>query len=199
MEDKDFFEIKEDENEIKELKNKLSELSKKVKKLQEGKETEWKNTEIFKNIINLIGEYAPIKLIEEILSHYNEKKQKLIKEDLLSIMDEGCISSMVLDDGTKLNVKTKLKPNVTNEIEFYKWIEENGYSDFVKETLAFGKGEFDNEIMRYLDEKGIDYERTSGIHYQTLTKIFNERKKAGEQLPDDKIVKIDIFRYVDVK
>jgi len=199
MNEKDFFDVEQNEDEVKQLKGKLAEFAEKVKKLQEGKNDSWEETEIFKKIITIIGEYAPIKLLEDIVSYYNKKKQKIITDELLSIMDEGCISSMILDNGTKLNVKKKLKPNVINEKEFYEWVEKEGYSDFIKDNLEFGKGELNNEILKYLYDNGISFKRKSGIHYQTLTKIFNDREEAGQEFPADNIVKIDVFRYVDVK
>lgn len=198
MDEKEFFNYEKEVN-LSEVQGKLAVSVRKVQKLQEKKE--WKETEIFKKLIEIIGSIAPISLIEELQKHYQSVKDKLIKDDLLSVMDECGISSFEMTDGTPLKIKEKVSASIPKEQwdKFVKWAKENNEDLIIKDTLKFPMGELKAEDIEDLIEKGLSFKLNSTVANQSLVKMIKTRLESGEDLPPINIVKVSTFRYVDIK
>lgn len=200
MDVKDFFDIEEKEA-TKELQGALAEAANKCKHLMIKKDN-WEETELFRSVVEVIGEYAPISLLEALVSFYQKKLNKFQNDELLTLMDTAEISEMVLGDGTKLVVTEALNTTVkdTNKEKRIQWLLENDYGDVIKEVLTFaGKGELDQEIINLINRKGILYTRDSDVAPATLKSIIKKRREEEKPLPSEEVVKITAFRYVKIK
>ncbi len=67
------------------------------------------------------------------------------------------------------------------------WVREHQASDIIKSQLAVefdrGEDEFADKVKALLDELGVEYEASVGIHAMTLIAFANERMKNGEEVP----------------
>ena len=73
--------------------------------------------------------------------------------------------------------------------EAYKWLRDQGLGDIIKNNVfvTFGKGE-DNKAKQLLDlaaENGYQPQQKSDVAWNTLTALYEERVKAGLDMPSD--------------
>jgi hypothetical protein len=144
----------------------------------------------------LEGEFTghpPLAFIEALRTYYTAKKQELVTDELPTLLHEAGLESATTSDGTKISLKREVSIAQGNRDALYAWLKENGYGDFVKTVLAFGKGEFDDGLRAVLAETGASYEEKEDVHYQTLAKIFRDRVEEGGALPPEQVAKITIF------
>lgn len=174
-----------------ELKKKIED----VKKLNLNED--FTGTKFFEDVLFVLGDLPPLALLEQVLSHYKRKKQKLVIDEIPSLMNAAGMSNFEMEDGTRVNLKQELSVKTLNKDSLITWLKEAGYKDNLKDTLTFGMGEFDQEAEQLLS--GYSYKKESGVHYKTLERIMKERLKKQEKLPDDSIVSIDIFNIAKIK
>lgn len=150
------------------------------------------------NLIEILGDTPSIKTIEAVLKHYKAIDQKIISEGLLEDMDD-----MEIDTFDGENVKAKVKLSVSASIKNpetgYQWLIDNDYGDLLKDTIDFPKGELDEDTVAYLNTKGLSYKRKTAIHPATLKKVMKDRFEDGQELPDESVIKVSHFPYVEVK
>jgi len=150
-------------------------------------------------LIAILGETTSIPVLEEVLNHYKAKEREILSKDLLEWMQENDLTTFETDD-YKITISTYVSAKVTDSEIAFKWLEEHQYSDLIKDSLDFPKGEFTSEVEKRLAELGVSYTKKSGIHPQSLKKIMSDRLHSGDALPqeDDGIV-INFYDECKVK
>lgn len=140
-------------------------------------------------LIATLGETTSIPVLEEVLKYYKAKEREILSGDLLEWMQENDLTTFETDD-YKITISTYVSAKVTEPEVAFKWLGENGYSDLIKDSLDFPKGEFTPEVEQRLAELGVSYTKKSGIHPQSLKKIMSDRLSSGDPMPveDDGVV-----------
>lgn len=198
----DFLKVQQPKN-LDELKSELKEIAEKVKSLQEGKNRDWSDTDKFKEAVLLLGDYPPVKLIEDLVKYYNKKKTNLLNHDLLDLMDNVGMEELKLDDDTKLAVKESI--SVTNPKDnpaWFEWLRSNGLGSMIKLNFEFDKQDLPQEFYDYLDQlkqQGIEHKPRGGINTNSLKAQIKDRREKGLEMPPEHLCKVNIHRYVDVK
>jgi hypothetical protein len=189
--------IKQDKYE--EFKELLSDYAKKVNMLNYGENNDYTRTEHFHKVVNMLPDYPPIKLLEDILNYYKTKRHTLVTKDIPSVMQQMGISKATTTDGLSVKVNKEVSVKEVNKVKLMEWAVSNGYEDHIKTFLKFGKGDFNQDIEAYLSEQGISYEKDVGIHPQTLKKIIKDRIDAEEELPSDNLIEVKTFNIAKIK
>lgn len=150
-------------------------------------------------LLATLGETTSIPVLEEVLKHYKKMEQNILSGDLLEWMQENDIEEFENDD-LKVTIATYVSAKVEDAPSAFSWLEARGYSDLIKDTLDFPKGEFNSEAEEALNQLSLSYTKKSGIHPQSLKKIISDRLKAGEELPsEDNGMKINFYDQCRVK
>ena len=130
-----------------------------------------------------------VKDLEEKLKAEKKVLLKLTDEDMPAMLAEIGISSLSLDDGSKVEVKQTYGASilVDNRPRAYEWLRDNGYDDIIKNTVAcqFGRGEDDlaNAFAAFAQQQGYVPEQKTEIHPQTLRAFVKERVEEGDGFP----------------
>ncbi len=190
-------EIKKDKFE--EFKELLSDYAKKVNNLDYGENNDFTKDRYFHQIVNSLPEYPPIKLLEDVLSFYKNKRHTLVTKDIPSVMQQMGINKATTIDGLSVKVDQEVSVKEVNKVKLMDWATKNGYEDLIKTSLKFGKGEFNQDIETYLEEQGVSYEKDSGIHPQSLKKIIKDRIEAQEELPSQDLIEVKTFNIAKIK
>ena len=73
--------------------------------------------------------------------------------------------------------------------EAYKWLREQGLADIIKNnvSVSFGAGEENkaNQLMDLAASNGFRPQQKSDVAWNTLTAMYEERVKAGLDMPSD--------------
>ena len=130
-----------------------------------------------------------VKDLDEKLKAEKKLLLKLSDEDMPAMLAEIGISSLSLDDGSKVEVKQTYGASilVNNRPRAYEWLRDNGYDDIIKNTVAcqFGRGEDDlaNAFAAFAQQQGYVPEQKTEIHPQTLRAFVKERVEEGDGFP----------------
>jgi hypothetical protein len=166
---------------------------------QSVKNKDYTKTKIFKDLISYLGEFPSLKLLFDLLKYYLEKRRKLSQELLPALMQQIGIMDCTFEDGHTVEIGTDYRIAVVDEDEFYSWLKKKGYGDHVKMNLALRQEDYTDELRDYLSERGLSYEREMRIHWQTRNKIIRDRITAGEDLPDETILKVNPIEKAEIK
>ena len=128
----------------------------------------------------IFGAYPSIEYIEDILSYFKAKRDRILTDDIPTFLAENGLKKAILDDGTEVSTEEVLTTKTVDEAAMLAWVIENGGADLIKDTLAFGKGICDERLLAFLAENQYAYSRDSGVHSQTLKKFINDRYKEME-------------------
>lgn len=135
------------------------------------------------------GQEELVKDLDEKLKAEKKLLLKLTDEDMPAMLAEIGISSLSLDDGSKVEVKQTYGASilVDNRPRAYEWLRDNGYDDIIKNTVAcqFGRGEDDlaNAFAAFAQQQGYVPEQKTEIHPQTLRAFVKERVEEGDGFP----------------
>jgi hypothetical protein len=186
----------------------LNTLARRLLTYDAGKDEDWSNDDWFEAIINFIendvSKIPPIKMLEDILSHYKAKRKELKVKLIPDLMKEAGVTEAVTKSGISIKLDRELQVESLSEMteerkkELFKWVEEKGGKALLKDTLKLGKGEFDSKLKSFLTLGGYNYESESGIHPQTLKKFLKEIRDEGKEIPEN-IIKIDLFDIAKIK
>jgi hypothetical protein len=201
MNKKDFFE--DAEKDMKEntssLADRLVTFSNKLKYLNQGEKLDWSQGEEYKKIIDFVGEYPPIKLLEDVLSYYKSKRQDLITKDIPDLMREVGVNKITTTDGVNIKIDSKVTLKVIDPERLGKWQRAHGDADLLKDTIVFPKGEIDDAYLNDLISQGYSFKHTSGTHPSTLKANIKRRVENGDELPPDDILEIKLFDVAKVE
>lgn len=156
------------------------------------------DTNDVKAMLDFLGAAPSIPLLEKVVSYYKAKEQAIVSKDLMEDLEEEGLTSFETDEFAG-KIKLSVSASIKDKVKGSQWLIDNGYSDLIKEELKFPKGELDEDAISYLSEHGYSFERDSKVHPQTLKKVISDRINAGEELPDDTIINVNMFEYVEVK
>ena len=145
--------------------------------------------------------FFSIPMLEDLLSEAKRVKEDILCTDIPCLLAEYGIAKATLDDGTVVSKDLFYEVSQAGKDKqlLARWLIENGYKSTIKDTLSFDKGEFQDEILSLLREKGYSFSHDSGIHPQTLRKTIKEHMEAGLVPPPEDACKVNIFERGVVK
>ena len=136
---------------------------------------------------------------DEIEELENKLKAKKAEADDISsrvipeLLAEQGLSEIKLADGSKVSVKKEFRATLPKDDirreSAYQWLRDQGLGDIIKNnvTVSFGKGE-DNKANQLVDlavANGFTPQQKSDVAWNTLTALYEERVKAGLDMPSD--------------
>ena len=126
------------------------------------------------------------------------KAKKAERDDISSrvipeLLSEQGLKEIKLADGSKVSVKTEYRATLPKDDfkreEAYKWLREQGLADIIKNnvSVSFGAGEENkaNQLMDLAASNGFTPQQKSDVAWNTLTAMYEERVKAGLDMPSD--------------
>ena len=136
---------------------------------------------------------------DEIASLEEQLKTKKAEADDISsrvipeLLAEQGLSEIKLADGSKVAVKKEFRCTLPKDDlkrqAAYEWLRQQGLGDIIKNNVfvTFGKGE-DDKAKQLLDlaaSNGFEPQQKSDVAWNTLTALYQERVKAGLDMPSD--------------
>lgn len=145
--------------------------------------------------------FFSIPMLEDLLSEAKRRANAILIDDVPALLAEYGLSEAVLTDGTEVGKElfTEVSQAGSDKNVLMDWLDSNGYSSTVKDTLSFDKGTFKDEIEKFLQKKGYSYVRDSSIHSQTLKKVIKDHIAAGGAMPPENAVKVSMFERAVIK
>jgi len=143
--------------------------------------------------IDYFGECMSIATLKAILDHYTQKRDDILEKEiplLLGLMD---VKSIDFKNGESIKITEMVTASTLDKSLLFDWATAKGYGDSIKETLAFGKGQIDEELLFNLKNQGYEFSRDSKIEPSTVTKIVREVYYLQGELPPEQAVKTRIF------
>lgn len=128
-----------------------------------------------------------IPTLEYALSQAKAECDRILQDDIPCLLAEYGLKKAELLDGSTIEPKTfyNTSQEGCDKSVLASWLEANGYGDIIKDTIALGKGEFDEELKNFLEENGYGYSKDSNVNGQSLKKVITDHIKALEKLPYD--------------
>tara|TARA_R100000908_G_scaffold65354_2_gene54736 strand:+ start:3783 stop:4370 length:588 start_codon:yes stop_codon:yes gene_type:complete len=139
-----------------------------------------------KNIQNVEENLA---VSENLVKQYKKELQKLTDEELPQYLAEMGLSSIKLEDGSKIDVKKTYGGSIKkdNEQEAFAWLRQNGYGDIVKNIVsvdfAMGEDTKAKEFQSLALKSGLNPNQVEKVHPQTLKAFIKERVEQGDEFP----------------
>ena len=131
--------------------------------------------------------------LEEQVKNKKEEIDEISSRIIPELLAEQGLSAIKLADGSNVSVKKEFrctlpKDEVKREAA-YKWLRDQGLGDIIKNNVfvTFGKGE-DDKAQQLLDlaaSNGFQPQQKSDVAWNTLTALYQERVKAGLDMPSD--------------
>ena len=126
------------------------------------------------------------------------KAKKAEADDISSrvipeLLQEQGLQEIKLADGRKVSVKKEFRATLPKDDlrreAAYQWLRDQGLGDIIKNnvSVSFGKGE-DNKANQMMDlavANGFTPQQKSDVAWNTLTALYEERVKAGLDMPSD--------------
>ena len=150
-------------------------------------------TTIAQECVNLKKIEDEIATIEEQLKKKKEEADHISSKVIPELLAEQGLSEIKLADGSKVSVKQEFRATLPkDEVRrdaAYKWLRDQGLGDIIKNNVSvtFGKGE-DDKAKSLIDlavENGYEPNQKSDVAWNTLTALYEERVKAGFDMPSD--------------
>ena len=150
-------------------------------------------TTIAQECVNLKKIEDDIASIEEQLKKKKQEADHISSKVIPELLAEQGLSEIKLADGSKVSVKQEFrctlpKDDVKRE-QAYEWLRNEKLGDIIKNNVfvTFGKGE-DDKAKSLIDlavENGYEPNQKSDVAWNTLTALYEERVKAGLDMPSD--------------
>ena len=136
---------------------------------------------------------AEIELDELALKNLKEKHRKLSEEIIPSKMTELGMTSTTMLDGSKVDVVENIYVSIPKDPDksaaCYKWLEDNGLGDIIKNNvgMSFGKGENEDakKLEQTIKDLGFIPEVKVSVHPSTLKATVKQLVKDGKSVPDN--------------
>ena len=132
-----------------------------------------------------------IELDEKQIKEKKKHLEYLSGEIIPTMLSEMGLSSLKLQDGSSVEVKTNYSDTITqaNKEAAFNWLRENGLGDIIKNeiSVSFGRNE-DNKAADYANlAKGLGLEPTQKLKVEpmTLKALVRERMEAGKEMPTE--------------
>jgi hypothetical protein len=149
--------------------------------------------------IAFFGSFPSLETIDKVYEFYRKKRDEMERVDIPCVMASYGIKRTTMLDGTEVSLNTFYETKQGDKEKLAMWVEQNGFGDIIKDTLAFGKGEVNDDLMLFLKENGYAFTRDSSINSQTLKKVIKDHVASGGDLPPVEAVAVSIFESAVVK
>ena len=150
-------------------------------------------TDIAEQCVLLKKKEDEVAELEEKLKAKKEERDDIITRVIPELLAEQGLQEIKLADGSKVSVKKEFRATLPkDEIRreaAYQWLRDQNLGDIIKNnvTVSFGKGE-DNKANQLVDlavANGFTPQQKSDVAWNTLTALYEERVKAGLDMPSD--------------
>ena len=150
-------------------------------------------TDIAEQCVLLKKKEDEVAALEEKLKAKKEERDDISSRVIPELLAEQGLQEIKLADGSKVSVKKEFRATLPkDEIRreaAYQWLRAQTLGDIIKNnvTVSFGKGE-DNKANQLVDlavANGFTPQQKSDVAWNTLTALYEERVKAGLDMPSD--------------
>ena len=150
-------------------------------------------TDIAEQCVLLKKKEDEVAELEEKLKAKKEERDDISSRVIPELLAEQGLQEIKLADGSKVSVKKEFRATLPkDEIRreaAYQWLRDQNLGDIIKNnvTVSFGKGE-DNKANQLVDlavANGFTPQQKSDVAWNTLTALYEERVKAGLDMPSD--------------
>ena len=150
-------------------------------------------TDIAEQCVLLKKKEDEVAALEEKLKAKKEERDDISSRVIPELLAEQGLQEIKLADGSKVSVKKEFRATLPkDEIRreaAYQWLRDQNLGDIIKNnvTVSFGKGE-DNKANQLVDlavANGFTPQQKSDVAWNTLTAMYEERVKAGLDMPSD--------------
>jgi len=127
--------------------------------------------------------------LEEQMGKLKAKTRELSEIIIPNMLSELGLSEITLKDGNKITTSTYYSARITDENreEAFAWLDENGFSDIIKNTVSvsFGREEDDSakRLLETLDTDGYKTAQKKHVEPMTLKAFVREQVEKGSDLP----------------
>ena len=132
-----------------------------------------------------------IELDEKQIKEKKKHLEYLSGEIIPTMLSEMGLSSLKLQDGSSVEVKTNYSATITqaNKEAAFNWLRENGLGDIIKNeiSVSFGRNE-DNKAADYAElakGQGLEPKQKLKVEPMTLKALVRERIEAGKEMPTE--------------
>jgi hypothetical protein len=150
-------------------------------------------TDIAQQCIKLKEKEDEITELEDKLKAKKAEADDISSRVIPELLQEQGLQEIKLSDGSKVSVKKEFRATLPKDDlrreSAYQWLRDQGLGDIIKNnvTVSFGRGE-DNKAQQLLDlavANGFQPQQKSDVAWNTLTALYEERVKAGLDMPSD--------------
>jgi|TARA_R100001510_G_scaffold51967_1_gene52289 hypothetical protein len=120
----------------------------------------------------------------------NKKKElQQINDRIVELMEKRGVKEIKLLNGDAVSFKEFYKGSITkdNEAEAFKWLEDNGHGDLIKNivSIRFGKGENESaeKLISSLEQDGLYPDQKRKVEPMTLNAFIGDQITNGKQVP----------------
>ena len=150
-------------------------------------------TDIAQQCIKLKKVEDDIEELEEKLKMKKEEADQISSRTIPELLQEQGLQEIKLADGSKVSVKKEFRATLPKDDlrreSAYQWLRDQGLGDIIKNnvTVSFGRGEDNkaNQLMDLAVANGFTPQQKSDVAWNTLTALYEERVKAGLDMPSD--------------
>ena len=150
-------------------------------------------TTIAQECVKLKAKEDEIAKLEEQLKSKKAEADDISSRVIPELLAEQGLSEIKLADGSKVSVKKEyrctLPKDESKRAQCYDWLRDQNLGDIIKNNVfvTFGKGE-DDKAKSLIDlavANGYEPSQKSDVAWNTLTALYEERVKAGLDMPSD--------------
>ena len=150
-------------------------------------------TDIAEQCVLLKKKEDEVAELEEKLKAKKAEADDISSRVIPELLQEQGLQEIKLADGSKVSVKKEFRATLPkDEIRreaAYQWLRDQNLGDIIKNnvTVSFGKGEDNkaNQLMDLAVANGFAPQQKSDVAWNTLTALYEERVKAGLDMPSD--------------
>ena len=132
-----------------------------------------------------------LEMEEDAIKQKKKDIEHISGEVIPTMLSEMGLSSLKLQDGSSVEVKTNYSATITqaNKEAAFNWLRENGLSDIIKNeiSVSFGRNE-DNKAADYAElakGQGLEPVQKLKVEPMTLKALVRERIEAGKDMPTE--------------
>lgn len=117
--------------------------------------------------------------------------RRIEEGDIPALMTELRMKKFVLEDGSTVTVGPFYSASISQDRkdEAFKWLDENGFGDLIKNTVTtkFGKGEdaLAEQLVSNLESQGYTVDTAKKVEPMTLKAWVREQYEKGTNIPTD--------------
>ena len=150
-------------------------------------------TDIAQQCIKLKEKEDEIAELEDKLKAKKAEADDISSRVIPELLQEQGLQEIKLADGSKVSVKKEFRATLPKDDlrreSAYQWLRDQGLGDIIKNnvTVSFGRGEDNkaNQLMDLAVANGFTPQQKSDVAWNTLTALYEERVKAGLDMPSD--------------